>query len=362
MRPCGCPVADLRAVVVGYGYAGRVFHSHLIVTTPGLALHGVASRDPRTRDRIVSERGCKAYDGVDAVFADPDVDLVVLATPNNTHAALAIRALEAGKHVVTEKAMCLNLEECDRMIIAARKAGKMLTVFQNRRWDGDFLTVRQLVREGRLGRVRWIEMAWQKFGAPTGWRGRAEMGGGRLYDLGAHLVDQLLLLFPQPVRSVYCRMSHDFEDTDVESHATIVVGFDGGATGICDLSSMAAISKPRFNVLGTEATFVKYGFDPQEEAAKAGDVDSAAEREADYGRLHNGRTETVVPTRNGRWRAFYENVVNVLTRGEELAVSLVEARRVVGVLDAARQAARSNRVIELDLQARRDLESPGTHR
>ena len=342
-------MAEPRAVVIGYGYAGRSFHSYLIATTRGLTLHGIASRDPRTRDRIAAERGCKVYDGIDAVLADPDVDLVVVATPHSTHAEFAIRALEAGKHVVTEKVMCLNLEECDRMIATSRKTGKMLTVFQNRRWDGDFLTVSQLVREGRLGRVRWIEMAWQNFGAPAGWRGRADMGGGRFYDLGAHLVDQLLLLFPQPVHSVYCRMARDFEGTDVESQAMIVVGFDGGATGVCDLSSMAAIRKPRFNIFGTRATFVKYGLDPQEEAMRAGDIDSAVESEADYGRLHDGRRETVVPTRNGRWRTFYENIVNVLTRGEEPAVSLAEARRVVGVLDGARHAARSNRVIELDL-------------
>ncbi len=192
-------------------------------------------------------------------------------------------------------------------------------------------------------------MAWQNFGPPAGWRARADMGGGRFYDLGAHLVDQLLLLFPQPVRSVYCRMARDFEGTDVESHAMIVVGFDGGATGVCDLSSMAAIRKPRFNVFGTRATFVKYGLDPQEEAIRAGAIDSAVESEADYGRLHDGRKETRVPTRSGRWRTFYENIANVLTRGEEPAVSLADARRVVGVLDAAHQAARSNRVIELDL-------------
>ena len=342
-------MAELRAVVIGYGYAGRSFHSYLIATTRGLALHGIAARDPRARALIAAERHCRTYDGIDAVLADPDVDLVVVATPNSTHAELAIRALEAGKHVVTEKAMCLNLEECDRMISASRKSGKLLTVFQNRRWDGDFLTVSQPVREERLGRVRWIEMAWQGFGPPTGWRSRSDMGGGRFYDLGAHLVDQLLLLFPQPVRSVYCRMASDFEGSDVESQAMIVVGFDGGATGICDLSSMAAIRKPRWNVLGTRATFVKYGFDPQEEAMKAGDIDSAVESEADHGRLHDGREETVVPTRAGRWRTFYDNIVNVLVRGAEPAVSLAEARRVVGVLDAARQAARSNRVIELDL-------------
>lgn len=342
-------MVEPRAVVVGYGYAGRCFHSYLISITAGLRLHGIASRNPETRLQIERERGCKAYEGFEAVLADPDVDLVVLATPNSTHADMAVRAMEAGKHVVTDKVMCLNLQECDRMIATSEKTGKMLSVFQNRRWDGDFLTVKRILADGRLGDVHWIEMAWQKFGPPKGWRAQAAMGGGRFYDLGAHLVDQLLLLFPQTIESVYCRMHNAFPKCDVESHAMIVVGFAGGATGVCDLSSQAAIGKPRFHVFGTKATFVKYGLDPQEEAMKAGDIDSATESESQYGRLHDGKSEIVVPTLVGRWREYYENIVDVLTRCGEPAVKLTEARRVVAVLDAAISASRSNSVVEVNL-------------
>ena len=344
-------MADPKAVVIGYGYAGRSFHSYLIDMTPGLTLHGVASRNCQTRARIVAERGCKAYDGFDAVLADPEVDLVVLATPNSTHADMAVRAMEAGKHVVTDKVMCLNLEECDRMIAASTSTGKMLSVFQNRRWDGDFLTVKQLMVDGRLGEIRWIEVAWQQLGAPEGWRGRSTLGGGRFYDLGAHLVDQLLLLVPRAVRSIYCRLHYDFCDSDVDSHAMIVAGFEGGVTGVCDMSSMAAISKPRFHVFGADATFIKYGLDPQEQAMKAGDIDSATEDESRYGRLHDGDRQTLVPTLRGRWRSYYENIADVLMRRGEPEVKLAEARGVVAVLDAAMHAARSNRVVDVNIPA-----------
>ncbi|MFO7958721.1 MAG: Gfo/Idh/MocA family oxidoreductase, partial [Candidatus Brocadiia bacterium] len=140
-----------RAVVIGYGYAGRSFHSYLIGLADGLELRGVSSRSPETREKIVEERHCRAYAGLDEVIEDPDVDLVVLATPHDTHAELAVKAMDAGKHVVTDKPMCTSLEECDRMIEAAERNDVLLTVFQNRRWDGDYLTLRKLMDEGELG-------------------------------------------------------------------------------------------------------------------------------------------------------------------------------------------------------------------
>lgn len=337
-----------RAVVIGYGFAGRSFHSYLIGITPGLTLHGIASRDAATREKIVRERGCRAYDSFEAVLADPAVDLVVLATPSSTHAPLAIQAMEAGKHVVTDKVMCLSLDECDRMIAAAQKAGVLLSVFQNRRWDGDFLTVQKLIDGGELGEVRWIEMAWQGFGAWGGWRGEAAMGGGRFYDLGAHLVDQLALLFPEPIESVYCRMHHDFPHTDIESEALIVTTFAGGRTGICDLSGMTAISKPRFHVHGAKATLSKYGLDSQEEAMKAGDIDAAVEAPQNYARLSDGRSERLVPTLPGRWRNYYENIADVLTRGAEPLVTLPSVRRALSIIDAAKRSAASGAVVRIE--------------
>ena len=147
-------MAEPRVAVIGYGFAGRSFHSYLVSITPGLKLHGVASRSPETRKRIESERGCKAYTTFEEVLADPEVDLVVLATPNATHCNLAVKASEAGKHVVTDKVAALNLAEFDSMAAAAQKSGKLLSVFQNRRWDGDFLTLKQLIAEGKLGDLR----------------------------------------------------------------------------------------------------------------------------------------------------------------------------------------------------------------
>lgn len=338
-----------RAVVIGYGFAGKCFHSYLIGITPGLTLHGVASRDAATRARVVAERGCRAYASFDEVLADPEVDLVVLATPNSTHCALAVQALDAGKHVVTDKVMCLTLDECDRMIAAAQASGKMLNVFQNRRWDGDYLTLRQLIADGRLGDPRWIEMAWQGFGAWGGWRGQAAMGGGKLYDLGAHLIDQLVMLFPQAIERVYCRMHHDLSVTDTESQALVVIEFAGGATGVCDTSSLAAIPKPRFHAFGTGGTFLKYGVDPQEAAMIAERIDDAVEDPARYGRFSDGKTEETVPTLPGRWRSYYENIRDVLTGAAEPRVRLCEVRRAIAVLDAAFTSAREQRVVEVDI-------------
>lgn len=340
-------MTDPRAVVIGYGYAGRSFHSYLINLTPGLTLHGVVSSSAEKRQQIEQERGCKAYSSFGEVLADPAVDLVVLATPNDLHATYAIQAMEAGKHVVTDKPMAVTLAEADKMVAAAKRTGKLLSVFQNRRWDGDYLTVRKLLDEGQLGTVRWIEMAWQRWGAPRGWRGQAEKGGGRLYDLGAHLVDQLLQLFPQPVAAVYCRTHHDFSHTDVESHALITVHFANGATGVCDLSSMSAIDKPRFKIYGDRATFIKYGLDPQEEAMRAGQIDTAINREDSYGQLNDGTTETVIPTVPGRWRSYYENVRDAVNGEAELAVKATEVQRVMVVLDAAFRSAASGQVVPI---------------
>ena len=340
--------SSIRTVVVGYGMAGRDFHCYLVGRAPGLQLHGVVSRQAETRDRIVAEQKCKAYDTVDAAFADPDVDLIVLATPNSTHADLAVQALDAGKHVVVDKVMCTSLADCDRMIAAAERSGRLLTVFQNRRFDGDYLTVRRLIEERKLGYVRWIEMAWQGFGAWGGWRGQAAMGGGKYLDLGAHLVDQLCMFFPGRVESVYCRMHHDLAETDTESEATLVVTFEGGTTGVCDTSSLAAVSKPRFYVRGTAGTFIKYGLDPQEAAMRAGNIDAAVEPEANYGRLHDGKQETIVPTLAGRWDNYYENIAHVLLQGSDPTVELREARRVIAVLDAGFGSARTGEVVHPD--------------
>jgi predicted dehydrogenase len=143
-------------------------------------------------------------------------------------------------------------------------------------------------------------------------------------------------------------MHHDDMDHTAESQAMVVIGFAGGATGVCDTSSLAAISKPRFHVFGTKGTFMKHGLDPQEAAMIKGDIDAAVNEPATFGRLHDGKRETIVPTLPGRWRSYYENVRDVLTRGAEPAVKMSEVRRAIGVLDAAFQSARSGQLVRTE--------------
>ncbi|MDX1933097.1 MAG: Gfo/Idh/MocA family oxidoreductase [Capsulimonadales bacterium] len=339
--------APVRTAILGYGFAGRSFHAYLVGLVPGLRLMGIASRNPETRQRIEAEQGCRAYADQAEVFADPDIDLVILATPNSTHADQAVAALDAGKHVVTDKIMCLSLAECDRMLSSATANNRLLTVFQNRRFDGDFLTAKQVMKDGELGEVRWIEMAWQGLGAWGGWRGKAEMGGGRYFDLGAHLVDQLLQFFPEPVETVYCRMHHDFPSTDVESEALLIVTFAGGRTGICDLSGMTAHSKPRFLLKGDRATFAKYGLDPQERAMIGGDIDAAVNDPANDALVKDNRQEKRIPTIPGRWRNYYENIADVLTTGASPVVTQEEMRRVMTVIDAGLRSAKTGDVVRV---------------
>lgn len=339
----------IRTVVIGYGYAGRNFHSYLIGLEPRLELAGIVARRPEVRERIAAERGCPALAGVDEALADPSIDLVVVATPNSTHADLAIAAMEAGKHVVTDKVMCLSRADCDRMIATAERCGVMLSVFQNRRCDGDYQTVRALIDSGDLGEVRWLELAWQGLRPWGGWRGQAAMGGGRYYDLGAHLVDQLLLLFPETVEGVHGRLDWAYPEFDVESDAHLTVAFAGGRTGVVDVSSMCALSKPRWLVKGTQATYAKFGLDPQEAAMNAGDIDSAVVDPAQDGKVSDGRTERIVPTLRGRWRDYYANIAAVLLDGAEPLVKHHELRRQIAVLEAGRVSAETGQVVPVGL-------------
>lgn len=338
-----------RAAVIGYGFAGKSFHAYLISITPGLELHGVMARSPEKQELIRARGDCRLYSSFDEVIDDPDVDLVVLATPNDWHAPLAIQALHAGKNVVTDKPMCLNLQECDAMIAAAEESGKLLSTFQNRRWDGDYLTVRKLMQGGELGEVRWIEAAWQNFGAPGRWRGESiEKGGGRLFDLGAHLLDQQLQLFPGRVAGVYCRLDFGFEGREVESEALVALHFEDDSTAVCDVSSLSAARKPRFVLHGSKSSFIKNGLDPQEKAMIAGDIDSAQEDPQSYGVIRDGKSETLVPTLLGHWRSYYENIRDVLQSKASPAVPMHQTRRVMAVLDAARQSARTGQIVAPD--------------
>ena len=342
------PLIDrpIRAVVIGYGRWGRLAHATLIELAPQIELFGIMSGDAEKRAQIESAHGCRAYENFEQVLADSEVDLVVLATPSDTHKPLSIAALNAGKHVVTDKVMTLSLDDCDQMIQAARDNQRLLSVFQNRRRDGDFLTLQKSIADGDLGMVNWVEMAWQRWGGWSSWRGQVERGGGKFYDLGAHLVDQIQLLFPQAIESVYCRQHHDFPETNVDSECLFVITFEGGATGIIDVSSRDTLEKPRFRVHGERATWVKFGLDPQEDALMAGDINSAQEDPELYAHIKGPEIDERIPTIAGRWRDYYENIADALQNGATPIVTVDSARRTMMIIDAALKSSRSGEVVK----------------
>jgi scyllo-inositol 2-dehydrogenase (NADP+) len=339
-------------VVVGYGYAGRCFHIPLLALTPGLHLYGVVSSRVENREQIRQRFGVRTFAHIKSALADPQVDVIVLATPNDLHAPQAITALQAGKHVVTDKPMCLNLAEADAMIAASRQSGRLLSVFQNRRWDGDFLTIRRVVEQGLLGDLFLVETAWLQAKPPRGWSSERRRGGGKFLDLGAHLIDQAVALIASPVTRVYARFHSGVWPTDVEDHAHCIVSFASGVDVHVTTSSAAHMQARRWRLLGTQGALVKDGFDPQEQALIAGDIATASEDLNHYARLYHevqGRpTETVVPTLPGRWRTFYDNLADVLQNDDVLAVSPESSRVVMAVIKAAQQSAQTGQALRFE--------------
>jgi scyllo-inositol 2-dehydrogenase (NADP+) len=343
----------IRTVVVGHGLAGRAFHCPLIRRQPELVLHGIVARDEQVRASALTLWGpsVKGYAQLDLALADPAVELVVIATPHDSHAELAVRALEAGKHCVVDKVMALSSEEADRMIAARDRSGCMLSVFHNRRWDWDFLTIKKVLAEGLIGRPLVVESSVCRFAPPRGWRGRFQSAGSVLHDWGAHLVDQALQLGLGQCRRVTGWFSGaPWDAVDNGAHGRLVMEFDTVLFQV-ESSRVCRIDRPRWWVVGTDGGFVKYGIDPQEDALRAGDIDRASEPERHQGILRRQSADCEVvesrfPTVRGHWDSYYRNIAEHLSGRAPLAVTAEEAREVVRVLEAAVLSARSHRVVE----------------
>lgn len=340
--------------IVGYGYAGAVIHPALIARVPGLRLRAVATRD-ETRRRAAAATGLLTFATLEDML-ESDVQVVVVATPHDTHEALACAALEARRHVVCEKVMALSAASAERMMSAARQSGCVLTVFHNRRWDSDFLTIRRAIDAGVLGAVHFVEIAVHTHKSPRTWRADAARSGGLLFDWGAHLVDQALRLIDARVVGVsgFRQYRPDASGCERETMARCHLRFDGGQMASVEVSYASRLSRPRWTIVGARGTLLKDGMDRQEAAIRAGqDPSVVSEDPAQRARVHfdsNGApVEAVLPEVPGRWLAFYENLHGALRNEEALRVPAREARDVVAVLEAHAKAAREGREIAPDM-------------
>jgi scyllo-inositol 2-dehydrogenase (NADP+) len=338
-------------VVVGYGLAGRAFHAPLIRRQPGLRLHGVVARDPKVRAEAVGDLGVQGYASLDEALDDPAIRLVVIATPHDSHADLAVRALVAGRDCVVDKVMALSAAEADRMIDARDRSGRMLSVFHNRRWDWDFLTVKSVLDRGLIGRPLLFESSVCRYASPRTWRGQLRSAGTILHDWGAHLIDQALRLGLGPCRRVAAWLTPaPWEGVDSGGHGRIVMDFDDALFQV-ETSRVCRLDRPRWWVVGTEGGLAKFGVDPQEEALRAGDLDAAEEPPAERAILRRSTetgevVESAVETVRGSWDAYYANIADHLRGRAPLEVTAEQAREVVRVLDAAGVASAEHRSVE----------------
>ncbi|MCX3061448.1 Gfo/Idh/MocA family oxidoreductase [Streptomyces beihaiensis] len=360
--------APLRVGLVGYGLAGSVFHAPLIAATEGLTLDTVVTSNPERQARARAEHGdaLRCATSPDELWARADagpedrLDLVVIASPNKTHVPLATAALEAGLPVVVDKPLAGTAAEARGLATLAEERGLLLSVFQNRRWDNDFLTLQQLLREGELGDVWRFESRFERWRPKPkgGWResGNPEEIGGLLYDLGSHVVDQALVLFGDAV-SVYAESDVRRPGAEADDDTFIAITHANGVRSHLYVSATTAQLGPRFRVLGSRAGYVKYGLDPQEAALREGvrpvvGEPWGVEDESLWGRLGSGESPltgggTPYPTLDGDYPAFYAAVAAALREGAPDPVPATEAAAALDVLEAARRSARDGAAVRL---------------
>ena len=346
------PQQKIRTALLSYGMSGEVFHGPLLQSHSGFEVVSVWQRDPKKTAR----HPFRVVSDVTQIFGDPSVELVVVNTPNDSHFSYASRALESGKHVIVEKPFTVSVSEADALIDLARKRGKLLTVFQNRRWDADFLTVRKVLDGKLLGKLVECEIHYDRFRnyiEANTWKEEASPGTGILYNLGSHLLDQALVLFGMP-RYLDARMGiqrpggrvDDFFDIRMEYESMFV---------ILKSSYLVREQGPRFILHGTEGSFVKSGIDPQEQdlkdKKKPGTAGWGAEGRESWGKLNTtlegnafqGPYESVP----GNYLAFYDNVYEALRNGQPLAVKPEEGRNVIQLIQACQESNRRKCAIKM---------------
>ena len=344
----------INAAVVGYGFAGRSFHSYLIGLEEGIRLHTISTRSEERQAQARKERpDAKVVGSFEEALNDDEIDLVVLATPHDTHRDLGVAAMDAGKHLVTDKIVAMNAAETIELAEAAERNDVLFSVFHNRRWDWDFLTVQKAVADGFLGEPYLYESAIMRYGKPGGWRSVKSQSGGILYDWGAHLMDQALLLVPGKVESVYCQIQSRKWDVDIGSYVRVNLNFEGGAIFRVEVGNLSMYPRPRFAVFGDEGALVKTGIDPQEPFMKEGRIDEAEEdpkdRAAVWTNRDGDRREFTMETVRGNWRGYYRNIAETLRGESELIVTPEQMVRLMKVYDAAMSSAEYGAALPLGI-------------
>jgi scyllo-inositol 2-dehydrogenase (NADP+) len=339
--------------LVGFGLAGRAFHAPVIRAVPGLHLAAILQRSGTEAAEKYPD--VRIVRDLDELLSMSEIRLVVIATPNQTHYPFARQCLEAGRDVVVDKPFTTTLEEAVSLVQIAKDTNRLLTVYQNRRYDGDFQAIRQLVAAGTLGRIVRFETTYDRFRPqlkPGAWRETARPGSGILFDIAPHLIDHALVLFGLP-EAVTADVRSERENAAADDAFDITLHYPKGMRAGLRSSILAAATRPRFVLLGTQGSFVKQSFDPQEMNLRRGHIPAdkpwGFESEENWGVLTVPSGESFehrrIPSAVCDYRDYYANVRDAILGRAELAVTPEYALNVIRMLELARESSQKRSTI-----------------
>ncbi len=342
--------------IIGFGTEG-VWHAHQVEISEVLELSGVSDVS-ESREAVAQEKGIRFYSSNQALLADPEIDIVIIATPNDSHSALSIEALKAGKHVICEKPAAATSGELEKMIACAESCKRVLSIYQNRRWDGDYLTAKKLVESGRLGEISRIESRIHgSRGIPEGWMRKKSSGGGVLWDWGVHVLDQILAMRPQKkISYVVGTMSYITTD-EVEDGFTALLIFEDGVEALVEVGTNNLIPMPRWYLTGPHGSAMIRDWHSGAEIAV---LRETQEKEVAV-RAATGVTKMMVPRRPGEYQRsampqvestvidYYRNVVEVIDGVSEPFVKLTETMRVLRLMEAVKKSALARETVRFEV-------------
>jgi len=344
-----------QVVIVGYGGMGSQ-HAKMLKDVKRMNVYG--TYDIREeRQQAARNNGYHTYETLDEVLTDSQVDIILIATPNDIHKEIAVKAMEAGKHVICEKPVTMNSEEFQVILDTAEKENKVFAVHQNRRWDEDFLVIKELYDNKELGEVFNIEQRIHgSRGIPGDWRHEKQFGGGMMLDWGVHIIDRITILIPEKITDIYCKMSYVLGN-EVDDGFKLLITFESGKTAVFEVGTCHYISLPIWYMTGTEGSVTIEDWDMNGKIAKlmSHQDKDATPIEAGAGltktmapRGENTVNEYPIPRIKSDVREFYYNFVDVIEGNGELVVKNHEVMRVMKIMEAAFKSSERNEVVKFE--------------
>ncbi|GAB3898832.1 Gfo/Idh/MocA family oxidoreductase [Spirosoma agri] len=335
--------------LIGFGLSGRYFHAPFLTINPKFRLKKVASSRPDAVRQF--DASIEWVASTDELLADPSIDLVFVCSPNETHVDYARKALEHQKHVVVEKPFALSEQDAVQILALAQRQGCLVTAYQNRRWDADFLTIKRVLAEGSLGTLIEYEIRYDRFTPVSpdsqNWKEQPGIGRGNLYNLGPHLLDQALHLFGKP-DTVQATIRSIRPNSRVTDYLDIKLGYTDKVVRV-ESSYMVYHNQPRYSLHGTAGSFIKGGLDVQEERLRRNEMPDQAdwgiEPQDRWGTLYRDGRSDVLESERGNYTPFYDNLYDALVNGVEPAVTPSDIQQLARVIDLAIESSQTQRTV-----------------